>query len=67
MTEITADRLQTIKHHTEDIIAHLKLIIVLLRDRPIEADFFQGMINRIKSEQKRVCRQIARERADGKV
>jgi len=52
--------IHALDRHTDEAIDHLQHIISLLRGRSIEADFFYGMINRIKSERKRVCRQIIR-------
>ncbi len=62
MSEMITDHLvQVIDRHADEAIEHLQCIVILLQGRPIEADFFQGMINRIKSGRKRICRQIVRE------
>ena len=59
---MTTDHLvQVIDRHADDAIEQLQCIINLIQARPVKADFFRGMINRIKSERKRLCRQIMRE------
>ena len=58
---MTTDQLESLNKYTEEAIKQLDLVILALRGQPVGQDFFRGMINRIKSERKRIQRQVARE------
>ncbi len=55
------DQLESLNKYTEEAIKQLDLVILILPGQPVGQDFFRGMINRIKSERKRIQRQVARE------
>ncbi len=59
--------LLSLNTETNEATKHLSIVIRLLKHRPVEADYWRGMINRIESENKRISRVLAIEVADREV
>ena len=58
--------LLSLNTQTCEATKHLDVITELLKHRPVEADFWRGMINRIESERKKISRKLAIEEANRK-
>ena len=60
------DLILSLNSQIHEATKRLEVVTSLLKHRPIEADFWRGMINRIESERKRISRVLAIEEANRK-